>query len=278
MTGNPELVTPRRVMEDGADDFLVKPVSLHDLFASIEARFKRAFISWRVEDEMLSQLRTAMPSQLPHEIFTPLAGIIGLLEIVRSDSSGLNPSEINEIHEDMYLSAFRLHRTLRNYLLLLDLQNSAVESAGGGLDARRVEESVRGGVTSALRLNKRKEDIGIRVEECSLPVKAGDLTQIVEELVDNACKFSRQGTRIEVILSAAGELTVSDKGRGMTAEQITRIGLFRQFERQKHEQQGLGLGLVLVQKLAARSHANLLVESELGHGTRAIVSFTKLTI
>jgi signal transduction histidine kinase len=97
----------------------------------------------------------------------------------------------------------------------------------------------------------------------------------VEELVDNACKFSRQGTSIEVTLNAIGELTVADKGRGMTVEEITRIGLFRQFERKKHEQQGLGLGLVLVQKLAARANAEFRVDSEPGQGTRAIVRFAK---
>ncbi len=74
---------------------------------------------------------------------------------------------------------------------------------------------------------------------------------MVEELVDNACKFSRQGTPVEVELSAEGLLSITDQGRGMTAAEIEQIGAFRQFDRKKHEQQGLGLGLVLVQKLAA---------------------------
>jgi two-component system sensor histidine kinase/response regulator len=43
-------VTPRAGMEEGADDFLVKPVSLKALTSCVAARFKRATISWRVED------------------------------------------------------------------------------------------------------------------------------------------------------------------------------------------------------------------------------------
>src|SRR5579863_5726278 len=52
MTGRPDLATPRRSMEEGADDFLVKPVSLKALQGCVEARFSRASINWRVEDQM----------------------------------------------------------------------------------------------------------------------------------------------------------------------------------------------------------------------------------
>jgi DNA-binding response OmpR family regulator len=45
MTGRPDLVTPRKGMEDGADDFLVKPVNLDDLLKCVEARLKRASIT-----------------------------------------------------------------------------------------------------------------------------------------------------------------------------------------------------------------------------------------
>src|ERR1700722_11137624 len=87
MTGRPDMVTPRKGMEEGADDFLVKPVGLKAVLSCVEARFSRASISWRVEDQMLAQLRSSVPSNLPHECFTPLAGIIGLMEILRSDPS-----------------------------------------------------------------------------------------------------------------------------------------------------------------------------------------------
>jgi signal transduction histidine kinase len=273
MTGKPELVTPRKGMEDGADDFLVKPVSFEGLLSCVEARFRRASINWRVEDEMLAQLRSSMPSQLPHEVFTPLAGIIGLLDVLRSDSSSLNTKEVEEIYADMHHSAFRLHRTLRNYLMLLESQNTSTPSLVGTLPSNRVEESIRMGVIEALRLNKRKEDVTVRVDACSMAVKPGDLSQIVEELVDNACKFSRQGTPVEVKLTADGELTVSDRGRGMTVEEVNRVGFFRQFEKKKLGQQGLGLGLVLVQRLVSLSKATFAIDSEPGDGTRVRVAF-----
>ena len=155
MTGRPDLVTPRKGMEEGADDFLVKPVSLGALISCVEARFKRSSINWRVEDEMLAQLRSSVPPHLPHEVFTPLAGIIGLMELVLEDPASFEPEAMQDIHRDIYQSALRLHRTLRNYLLTLDLQNAAPEISPP-LSPAQVESGIRAGVTEALRLNSKR--------------------------------------------------------------------------------------------------------------------------
>jgi len=272
MTGRPDLVTPRKGMEEGADDFLVKPISLKALVSCIQARFNRASISWRVEDQTLAQLRSSVPPNLPHECFTPLAGIIGLVEVLRSDFSTFTPAEIEDIHNDIYNSALRLHRTLRNYLLILDLQTASSETASN-LPPREVEENIHAGVKEALRLNKREEDVTVEVNACSISAKPEDLNRIVEELVDNACKFSRQGTPVKVELVADGRLIISDEGRGLTAEEIKHIGAFQQFDRKKNEQQGLGLGLVLVQRLAALCKAEFTINSQPGKGTRTQIAF-----
>ena len=272
MTGRPDLVTPRKGMEEGADDFLVKPVSLDALRSCVEARFSRASISWRVEDQMLAQLRSSVPSNLPHEFFTPLAGIIGLMEILRADSAGLTPEEVRDIYDDIYQSALRLNRTLRNYLLILDLQTASSEPVPT-LSPGEVEKNILAGVKEALRLNKRREDVTVQVNACSITVKPEDLSRMVEELVDNACKFSRQGTPVKVELNTDGRLIITDEGRGLTPEEIARVGAFQQFDRKKQEQQGLGLGLVLVQKLTALGKAEFSLTSQPGKGTQAQIVF-----
>jgi CheY-like chemotaxis protein len=47
MTGRPDLLMPRKSMEEGADDFLAKPVSLQELLSCVKARFSRASLSWQ---------------------------------------------------------------------------------------------------------------------------------------------------------------------------------------------------------------------------------------
>jgi signal transduction histidine kinase len=274
ITGRPDLVTPRQGMEEGADDFLVKPVSLKAMVGCIEARFSRASINWRVEDQLLSELSSTVPAHLPHEFFTPLAGIIGLMEILHSGFNTLTPEEVRDINKDVYESALRLHRTLRNYLLILDLRAAAPERLMSPLPSSRAEDCVNAGVKAALRTNGRRDDVDVRVQACSISVKPDDLTRMVEELVDNACKFSPRGSKVNVSLCQAGHLTISDRGRGLTSDEIGRIGAFQQFDRAHQEQQGLGLGLVLVQKLATLCHAKFSITSEQGEGTKVEVEFS----
>jgi CheY-like chemotaxis protein len=50
MTGRPDLLAPRKGMETGADDFLMKPVSLRAFLSCVKARFNRASLIWPLED------------------------------------------------------------------------------------------------------------------------------------------------------------------------------------------------------------------------------------
>ena len=274
MTGRPDLVPARKGMEQGADDFLVKPITPDALCSCVKARLDRANIHWRVEDRVLSNLQSYMTSQLPHEFITPLAGILGLSEFLKTDSSNLSADEMNNIHNGIYQSALSLQRTVKNYLLILQMgQESSPRVEKELLSSPKWLERFKTGVDSVVERQGRREDISLRWEECSIWVQPSDLTRIVEELVDNALKFSRVGTSVHVWLGSNGVLLVTDAGRGMSAEEIGQIGAFRQFDREKYEQQGLGLGLTLVQKLATRNGARFSVESKPAQGAQIRIEF-----
>jgi signal transduction histidine kinase len=275
MTGRPDLVSPRRGMEQGADDFLVKPVSRDALLSCMQARLKRADVHWRVEDRVLSRVNSFLPAILPHEFFTPLAGIIGLTEILNADSGSLSADELREFSQDIHQSALRLHRTLRNYLLILDQR----VSPGGGsntspaIRAEDLPNLIKRACAAVVDRFGRDADLNFKVAPLSLKVSSNDLAIIVEELVDNAFKFSRKGTPVIVEFKAEGVLVVSDCGRGMTEKEISEIGVFQQFERKTHEQQGLGLGLMLVKKLAELNRAELVIRARADLGIEACVTF-----
>ncbi|MEI9998865.1 MAG: hybrid sensor histidine kinase/response regulator [Verrucomicrobiota bacterium] len=271
MTGDPSVVTPRRGMEEGADDFLVKPVATGDLLRCVAARLKRAQTHWRVEDSALSQLQPPLHATLPHEFFTPLAGIIGVTDVLQSGLA-LSPEDVQELHRDIRISALRLHRTLRNYLFILELENAPAPKQPAPLPVAALEQTVDVAIRETAERNGRMDDLAVRVDEDAVLVHPRDLGLIVEELVDNACKFSRTGMPIIVRL-VGGVLTVNDGGRGMTPEEISQVGAFCQFDRKKHEQQGLGLGLFLARMLAAQNGASLAIQSEPGQGTEVRVTF-----
>lgn len=275
MTGNTRDVPARRGMELGADDFLVKPFTLQDLAHCVRARLERAHVHWRVADQVVSALRANLHSVLPHEFFTPLNGILGLVEVLRGDLAELSRDEVVELLDAIDDSGWRLHRSLRNYLLLLDLEKNREPCKDDlpEIEGPALASTIKAGVTAATRRHHRERDVRIEVADAAIRAVPGDLTMITEELVDNACRFSRQGTEVRVALAGDGELSVSDHGRGMTAQQIAQIGAFRQFDRDRLEQQGLGLGLFLVRELAQRCGATVHVVSEPGDGTSVRVAF-----
>src|SRR4030095_7736590 len=103
-----------------------------------------------------------------------------------------------------------------------------------------------------------------------------NLTKIVEELADNAFKFSEPGKPVLVAAGVDGKLchlTLTDQGRGRTPEQLSHIGPHMQFERRIFEQQGAGLGLVIAKRLTELLGGQFHVESKVGQGTTLKVTF-----
>jgi signal transduction histidine kinase len=104
----------------------------------------------------------------------------------------------------------------------------------------------------------------LEVEDCLAVMGPERFKRLVEEILDNAFKFSRAGTPVCVQAGPQGRqfvLAVHDHGRGMTAEQIASIGAHMQFERRFYEQQGAGLGLILAKRLTEIHGGELTIDS-----------------
>ncbi len=271
MTGSDRSALPmREAMNLGADDFLVKPFRIEDLLRCVEVRLSRAELKAKVADRTYDDLRKALHSTLPHEFFTPLAGILGLAEMMRADYDSLSREEALGMLRDIERSGRRLHRTLSNYLRLLDLENSAAPPTSPPLPSDTVWNIVAAIGAAAADRRGRASDFFLEGSAFPIPTTAGILSTLVEELVDNACCYSRRGTPVKVALMATAHevmIEVRDQGRGLTETQIKQIGIFQQFDRQLNEQQGLGLGLALVRKLIEEQGGALRIVSEPSHGS-----------
>ncbi|MBI3004969.1 MAG: ATP-binding protein [Ignavibacteriales bacterium] len=100
------------------------------------------------------------------------------------------------------------------------------------------------------------------------------MRKIVEEVLSNALKFTEKGKRVEVSTSIEGNrscIIVKDNGKGMTPEQVKRVGAYIQFDRSRQEQQGSGLGLALARKITNLYGGELAIESRLSVGTKVTV-------
>lgn len=113
-------------------------------------------------------------------------------------------------------------------------------------------------------------DMHCELRAGSAAIASGYCTKIVEELVDNAVKFSKVSSPVFISTQEQDggcSITITDRGRGMTTQQIKEIGAYVQFDRSVYEQQGMGLGLILAKKLVTMHGGELSVQSEVGTGT-----------
>ena len=270
MTGDPSFANPRAGMELGADDFLLKPFSLGDLTRAVAARLKRAELSRHLESRIIEQLLGSLHSTLPHEFFTPLAGVFGLTEMLEEELDDLSKEEIRAILHDILTSAKRLHRTLKNYLHIIELDSPSRAVTPEPLEAESVLQAALAGIESAAKRHQRAADVTSELVAARLRTSPTEFTALVEELVDNALSFSRKESPVKVRLQPDGNwlrLTITDEGRGMTPKQLQQLGLFQQHDRKKFEQQGLGLGLALTRRIVLRLGGDLRIDSEPGRGT-----------
>jgi len=272
MTGQADKAGMRQGMELGADDYLAKPFTVPELLASVEARLRKLRTVQDHAERKLADLRANISLALPHELLTPLNGILGFSDILITDHASLESAEVASMSEAIRDSARRLHRLIENFMIfaqieLLQADRKQLSRDPQPLALRKPVE--RAAQVRALRM-ARLDDLVLELGDGTAWISEAYFNKIVDELLENAFKFSSPGSRIELRSSSSEshwELSIRDHGRGMKPEHVAGIGAYMQFERKVYEQQGSGLGLTIAKRLTELHGGEFTVQSELGSGT-----------
>lgn len=264
----------------GADDYLTKPFMANELLDTIRARLRRHHTFAEIAERQVQELRESIITALPHELRTPLNTIMGFSEMLATEAPRLKPDEITKWSMHIQESGKRLNHLLENYLMYARVETLRVDHAQ--VDELRRQSTDPTAVILMMAeqravFHNRKDDLNTSDIPTILPqvaISEQDMSKIMEELVDNAFKFSKKDTPVTVAVSQEGEcfvLTVSDKGRGMTQEQIQQVGAHIQFDRFLYEQQGIGLGLTIAQNLVEIYGGSINLSSKINDGTTVTV-------
>ena len=150
-------------------------------------------------------------------------------------------------------SVHRLESLTNKFLIYLELESSKIRQLSFNSSHTKLSSS---SIESRLQLYtqraNRSNDFMFSIESAEISLSEKYFLTVINELVDNAMKFSSLGTTIKVSSQVVEEmfnLSIQDLGRGMTEDQIDKIGAFMQFDRKIYEQQGIGLGLRIVKKI-----------------------------
>ncbi len=282
MTGLADNAGMRHGMELGADDYLPKPFTLDALYAAVDARLKKVETVRHEAEKKLADLRDNISLMLPHELRTPLNGILAFGEILASDAPSLTSAEVSEMGQGIYDSGKRLERLVENFLIyaqieLLGCDPQKVGILQNTISGMPAEVAATSAKREADKVN-RATDLELNVANIPVRISPDYLGKIVAELVSNALKFSPAGTPVKVWVNETVDsmvLTVQDQGRGFQTEHLSRIGAYMQFERKMHEQQGLGLGLIIARRLTEVHGGSLTIQSEPSQGTTVIVKLLR---
>jgi PAS domain S-box-containing protein len=233
--------------------------------------------------EAANRAKSEFLANMSHEIRTPLNGITGMLQLL-SDS---NPDAEQSEYVDMARkSTKRLNRLLTDILDLSRIEAGKLEIRRERFQPREVMQAIVDVFGHAVRENNNtlNKHIGENIPE-SLIGDETRLTQILFNLVGNACKYTENG-RVEAsvaLLPMTRDNTrnllfmVTDTGPGIPADKLQSV--FETFTQAGESDspftrryEGAGLGLTLVKRLVHLLKGTLCINTEKGEGTEVYVS------
>jgi two-component system phosphate regulon sensor histidine kinase PhoR len=223
------------------------------------------------ERQRLERVRRDFVANASHELRTPLTSIRGFVEALEDGAIGEGATA------ERFLGKIRTHADRMAALVDDLLELSRLES--GERPPRYEEvlpsEVVEDVIASFSRLAQGRDVHLLRGDDSAAVVvtDADRIRRILENLVENAVKYTGSGGRVVVSSyrgpDAGAVFEVRDNGPGIGAEHLSRI--FERFYRvdkaRSRELGGTGLGLAIVRHLAEGMGASVTVESDLGKGT-----------
>lgn len=254
----------RTGMNTGADDYLTKPFHAKEILQAVEVRLEK---KERLDKKFENTYKTISGS-IPHELRTPLASIIGFTNILIEDIDIIDKSETKDILFKMKYSSLRLHKTIEKFILFneAELINGNKKNYDILLNKKTViQEFVLDYlVHEKLKVVDAKIPVIISPVSANVKMMEEHFNVIFSELIENAIKFSTPNKPIEITSFDEEEhitIKVKNYGRGMTPEEIESTAPFVQHNRHYFEQQGSGLGLIIVKRLCEFYDADFSIES-----------------
>ncbi len=226
-------------------------------------------------------VKDAFIEDMNHELRTPLTSILGFMEVLIDDDSGVEPKFASSL-KTVQRNALRLQLLIENLMYAsgakIDDTHLIVSTLDVGHLLGEVVTSLQlgadhGGVEVTLRCDSSASDLFVDGD-------VNQLEQVFTNLVHNAIKYTPREGKVTIVARRAHtdgdyvEVTVTDTGIGISREDSARVfeRFFRASTATEASIPGFGLGLSLAHSIVDAHHGTITFESSVGEGTVFTVS------
>lgn len=231
----------------------------------------------------VSEMKNDFINNMTHEFKTPISSI-SLAAQMLSDGSIKKSEQMYEslsrvINDETKRLRFQVEKVLQ--MSLYDRDNIAFKKRE--VDANKLIEGVVKTFSLKVTQNGGTLSSSLKATDARIMVDEMHFTNVIFNLMDNAVKYKRDDTELQLSIStwnANGKLNIclEDNGIGIAKEDLKRV--FEKFYRvhtgNKHNVKGFGLGLAYVKKIIDLHKGSIRAESDLGQGTRFIISISTI--
>lgn len=259
-------------LDQGAHDFLVKPVHVGELRSRIAVGRRLVEAHSRLLE--LNRLKDRFLRVAAHDLRNPLGYIISMTELLTDESFAELRSEQDTYLRNIHESASAMQGLINDLLDMSAIQDGTFKIAK---QPGSISELVRNSARLQEQAAKNKK-VALAEEIAELPAFFFDpvrIRQAVDNLLTNAVKFSPPGSTVTLSVAAAGgkvKVAVSDHGPGLS--EAERVELFAPAAASKAagSRKNVGFGLALVKKIVEAHDGSVWAEKRDGGGS--VFSFT----
>lgn len=217
------------------------------------------------------QMRADFVANVSHELRTPLTSLVGFIETLRGPARG----DIEAQDRFLNLMEGQSNRMTRIVNDLLSLSRIEMNEHTSPSDEVPLKQTIAT-VADLLAPQAKDRDVTIELNldalEGSVIGHPDELTQLFQNLIENAIKYGGNGNRVRVNASVIEDIVsiaVIDEGEGIAREHIPRLTerFYRVDTARSRELGGTGLGLAIVKHIANRHRGELTIHSEPGIGS-----------
>lgn len=227
------------------------------------------------DQEHVGQMRRDFVANVSHELRTPLTALLGFIETLRG------PARDDAAARERFLSimareAERMNRLVRD---LLHLSRVEAQERVRPTERQDLAAAIRA-AAAALRPVAEEAHVTIEVRGAEAPLEVpadpDQLTQVLNNLIENAVKYGGAGGRVVVTLDRVpgprgpmARIEVRDFGEGIEAVHLGRLTerFYRVDGHRSREKGGTGLGLAIVKHIVNRHRGRLTIDSRRGEGS-----------